>query len=33
MAVVSLKIGDRFYKFSCNDGQETHMWELAISLL
>ena len=32
MAVVSLKIGDRFYKFSCNDGQETHMRELAAGL-
>ena len=29
MAVVSLKIGGRFYKFSCNDGQEVHMRELA----
>ena len=29
MAVVSLKIGGRFYKFSCNDGQEAHMRELA----
>lgn len=29
MAVVSLKIGSRFYKFSCNDGQEVHMKELA----
>jgi len=32
MAVVSLKIGGRFYKFSCNDGQEIHMRELADSL-
>lgn len=32
MAVVSLKIGGRFYKFSCNDGQEAHMRELADSL-
>ena len=32
MAVVSLKIGGRFYKFSCNDGQEMHMRELAESL-
>lgn len=32
MAVVSLKIGGRFYKFSCNDGQEVHMRELADSL-
>ena len=29
MAVVSLKIGGRFYKFSCNDGQDAHMRELA----
>ncbi len=32
MAVVSLKIGGRFYKFSCNDGQDTHMRELAEQL-
>lgn len=32
MAVVSLKIGGRFYKFSCNDGQEVHMRELADSI-
>ncbi len=32
MAVVSLKIGERFYKFSCNDGQESHMRELAVGL-
>ncbi len=32
MAVVSLKIGGRFYKFSCNDGQEIHMRELADDL-
>ena len=32
MAVVSLKIGGRFYKFSCNDGQEAHMRELADQL-
>lgn len=32
MAVVSLKIGGRFYKFSCNDGQEVHMRELADGL-
>ena len=32
MAVVSLKIGGRFYKFSCNDGQELHMRELAETL-
>ena len=32
MAVVSLKIGGRFYKFSCNDGQEIHMRELADEL-
>ncbi len=32
MAVVSLKIGKQFYKFSCNDGQEVHMRELAAGL-
>ena len=32
MAVVSLKIGSSFYKFSCNDGQEAHMRELAEQL-
>ena len=32
MAVVSLKIGSGFYKFSCNDGQEAHMRELAEQL-
>lgn len=32
MAIVSLKIGGRFYKFSCNDGQEAHMRELADQL-
>ncbi len=32
MAVVSLKIGARSYKFSCNDGQEAHMTELAREL-
>ncbi len=32
MAVVSLKIGNQFYKFSCNDGQEVHMRELAAGL-
>lgn len=32
MAIVSLKIGGRFYKFSCNDGQEIHMRELADDL-
>ena len=32
MAVVSLKIGPKFYKFSCADGQETHMQELAENL-
>ena len=32
MAIVSLKIGGRFYKFSCNDGQEAHMRELADGL-
>ena len=32
MAVVSLKIGGRFYKSSCNDGQDAHMRELAEQL-
>ena len=32
MAIVSLGIGGRFYKFSCNDGQEIHMRELALML-
>lgn len=32
MAVVSLKIGGRFYKFSCADGQEAYMATLADSL-
>ena len=32
MAVVSLNIGGRFYKFSCNDGQELHMKELGEEL-
>lgn len=32
MAIVSLKIGGRFYKFSCNDGQDAHMRELAEQL-
>lgn len=32
MAVVSLKIGDGFYKFSCPDGQEGHMRECADEL-
>ncbi|MBQ4471951.1 MAG: cell division protein ZapA [Alphaproteobacteria bacterium] len=32
MGVVSLKIGSRFYKFSCNDGQDAHMRELAENL-
>ena len=32
MAIVSLKIGGRYYKFSCNDGQEMHMRELADGL-
>lgn len=32
MAIVSLKIGGRFYKFSCNDGQDGHMRELAEQL-
>lgn len=32
MAIVSLKIGGRFYKFSCADGQETYMATLAEDL-
>ena len=32
MAVVSLKIGGNFYKFSCNDGQEAQMREVAQQL-
>lgn len=32
MAIVSLKIGERFYKFSCPDGQENHMRNLAENL-
>ena len=32
MAIVSLKIGGRFYKFSCNDGQEVHMRTLGEEL-
>lgn len=32
MAVVSLKIGPKEYKFSCADGQEAHMKELAEKL-
>ena len=32
MAIVSLKIGERFYKFSCPDGQENHMRNLAAGL-
>ena len=32
MAVVSLKIGPKFYKFSCADGQEAHMQSLAENL-
>ena len=32
MAVVSLNIGGRFYKFSCNDGRELHMKELGEEL-
>lgn len=32
MAVVSLKIGGRFYKFSCADGQEAYMASLADNL-
>ena len=32
MAVVTLKIGPRSYKFSCTDGQEEHMKQLAEGL-
>lgn len=32
MAVVSLKIGGRYYKFSCADGQESYMTSLAENL-
>lgn len=32
MAIVSLKIGERFYKFSCADGQENYMRSLAENL-
>lgn len=32
MAVVSLKIAGRFYKFSCADGQEAYMATLADNL-
>lgn len=32
MAIVSLKIGERFYKFSCADGQENYMRGLAENL-
>ena len=32
MAVVTLKIGPRSYKFSCADGQEEHMQQLATEL-
>ncbi|MBQ8251596.1 MAG: cell division protein ZapA [Alphaproteobacteria bacterium] len=32
MAVVSLKIGGRYYKFSCADGQEGYMSTLAENL-
>ncbi len=32
MAVVSLKIGGRYYKFSCADGQEAYMETLAGNL-
>ena len=32
MAVVSLKIGPKVYKFSCADGQEEHMRQLAADL-
>ena len=32
MAVVSLKIGPKSYKFSCADGQEAHMQQLASDL-
>lgn len=32
MAIVSLKIGEKFYKFSCADGQENYMRGLAENL-
>ncbi len=32
MAIVSLKIGGRYYKFSCKDGQEEYMRNLAAEL-
>ena len=32
MAVVTLKIGPKAYKFSCADGQEAHMQQLAEGL-
>ncbi len=32
MAIVSLKIGEKFYKFSCADGQENYMRSLAENL-
>lgn len=32
MAIVSLKIGEKFYKFSCADGQENYMRALAENL-
>ncbi len=32
MAVVSLNIAGRFYRFSCNDGQEAHMRHLGTLL-
>ena len=32
MAIVSVKIGPRSYKFACADGQEEHMRQLAAGL-
>ncbi len=32
MAIVNLKIGEKFYKFSCADGQENYMRGLAENL-
>ena len=32
MAVVTLKIGPKSYKFACADGQESHMQQLAADL-
>ena len=32
MAIVSLKIGEKFYKFTCADGQENYMRTLAEGL-